>query len=128
MDETFPHLRIQREEKINEKRPGTFPPPKPPSDPASHGRGLQQRLETAKAQVTEDQGGFDDRRLFRFTVQKGFNPDDLEKIADADVRKDIEVISQEGDEIVLAFVSEAALESFEALLTTLVEGGAPTNQ
>ena len=36
--------------------------------------------------------------------------------------------SQEGDEIVLAFVSEAALESFEALLTTLAEGGVPTNQ
>jgi hypothetical protein len=128
MDETFPHLRIQREEPVNEKRPGTYMPPKPPSDPASHGHGLQQQLETAIAQVAEDQGGFDDRRLFRFTVQKGFDPDDVAKIADADVRNDIEVISQEADEIVLAFVSEAALESFEALLTTLAEGGVPTNQ
>lgn len=128
MDKTFPHLPFQREERVNEKRPGKRNPGfSDPDDTAAHGRRLQTQLEAAKVQTTEDQGGFDERRLFCFTVDKGFNPDDLAKIASPDSRSDIELVSQEGEEIVVAFVSEAALESFEALLATLAQGEIPTN-
>lgn len=118
MEEFFPHLPLNREEPVTEKRPGTWPPPpEPPDDPPAHGRMLIERLESAKKQTDEDIGGFDDRRLFRFTVNKGFDPDTLRNIS-----PEIEFVSQEGDEIVVAFVSTAALESFEARLTSLTKG------
>jgi len=115
MDETYPHLRLRREERITEKRSAR--PPRFPrrDDPAAHGRTLRQSLEKAKAESDADIGGFDDRRLFRFAVTKGFDPDGLEKIA-----PEIEVVSQEGEECVVAFVNEAALASFEARLSSLI--------
>ena len=117
MDETFPHLPLQREEPVTEKRPGGRRVPTAPADPAAHGRALRQRLETAKDEAATDVGGFDDRRLFRFTVDKGFDPDSLLKISN-----EVELISQEGDDVVVAFVSTAALESFEARLASLAGG------
>ncbi|MFO7971928.1 MAG: AAA family ATPase, partial [Desulfobacterales bacterium] len=102
---------------ITEKRPGGRPYFVPPADPSAHGRRLQERLKSAIEQTDEDVGGFDDRRLFRFTVTKGFDPDTLKNIS-----HEIEFVSQEGDEIVVAFVSTAALESFEARLTSLAKG------
>ena len=117
MEESFPHLRLQREEPITERRPTGRRIPSVPSDPAAHGLHLSNRLENAKAEAATDSGGFDDRPLFQFTVDKGFNPDDLRNISN-----DIEVVSQEGDDVVIAFVSTPALESFEARLASLAIG------
>jgi hypothetical protein len=72
----------------------------------------------ARALASESIPGFDERLLFRFEVDKGFSPDELLKVS-----RDIEVVSQEGAEAVLAFVSSKALREFEARLTSLVEGG-----
>lgn len=116
-DDTFPHLPLQREEPVTEKRPGGRRIPGTPADPAGHGRTLRERFDTAKTEAATDIGGFDDRPLFRFTVEKGFDPDALVNISN-----DIEVVSQEGDDVVVAFVSKAALESFEARLTSLAGG------
>ena len=117
MEESFPHLSLNREEPVTEKRPGGRPYFEPPADPPAHGRRLKESLESAKKQTDDDIGGFDDRRLFRFTVNKGFDPDTL-----GNVSPEIEFVSQEGDEIVVAFVSTAALESFEARLSSLAKG------
>ncbi len=118
MSEFFPHLRFQRESPVTVKRSGRYRPPKKPDDPAGHGRKLKQRLENAKTEADRDEGGFDDRRLFRFTVEKGFDPDALQKISPT-----IEFVSQENEEVVVAFVSAVALEMFEARLATLASGG-----
>lgn len=59
MEESFPHLPLNREEPVTEKRPGTWRPPEPPDDPPAHGRMLQECLESAKNQTDEDIGGFD---------------------------------------------------------------------
>ena len=123
MEETFPHLTIQREAPVNEKRPGTYVPPKAPGDVRGHGRGLLQKLANAKEQSAGDVGGFDDRRLFRFTVQKGFNPEDLRKIS-----TEIEFVSQEDETVVIGFASNAALAQFEARLSTMASGGDVTNK
>ncbi|MBI1424285.1 MAG: S8 family serine peptidase [Gammaproteobacteria bacterium] len=50
-------------------------------------------------------------------MQKGFDPDALKTIS-----ADIEFVSQEGDEIFVAFVSDAALASFEARLASISKG------
>jgi len=117
MEEKFPHLSIQREAPVNAKWPRTYVPPKAPSDARGHGRGLLQKLANAKEQSAGDVGGFDDRRLFRFTVHKGFNPEDLRKISD-----EIEFVSQEDETVVIGFASNAALDQFEELLSTMAHG------
>jgi len=123
MDENYPHLRISREEPVNERR--SKPPPRfsPPGDPVAHAQVLQGTLQRAQEHADEDIGGFDERRLFRFEVQPGFNPDDIRRLAHG-----IEFISQEEKTIILAFASELAVEEFEARLSTLAEGGRPTNR
>jgi len=123
MEETFSHLTLQREAPVNEKRPGTYMPPKAPSDTRGHGRGLLQKLTDAKEQAATDLGGFDDRKLFRFSVQKGFNPEDLRKIS-----SEIEFVSQEDETVVVGFASNAALAQFEARLTTMANGEDVTNK
>jgi hypothetical protein len=123
MEETFPHLALLREAPVNEKRPGNYVPPKEPKDVRGHGRGLLQKLADAKEQAAGDVGGFDDRRLFRFSVQKGFNPEDLRKIS-----PEIEFVSQEDETVVIGFASNAALAQFEARLSTMASGGDVTNK
>jgi hypothetical protein len=123
MTSNYPHLPLQREEPITEKRPGNFRPPQPPDDPAAHGRALGLQLQETIQQTEQDIGGFDDRRLFRFQVDKSFNPDELKKISG-----EIEFVSQEDDEVVVAFVSQSALQSFEARLASIAQGEIVTNK
>lgn len=123
MEENFPHLNIQREAPVNEKRSGNPPKPFIPGDIPAHGRGLLTKLGNAKEEANEDVGGFDERRLFRFTVQKGFNPDDLRKIS-----TEIEFVSQEDETIVIGFATNAALAQFEARLSSMAAGEHVTNK
>lgn len=123
MEESFPHLALQRETPIREKRPGGNPRIKEPGDVRGHGRGLLQKLAHAKEQSSSDIGGFDDRKLVRFSVQQGFNPEDLRKIS-----REIEFVSQEDETIVIGFASNAALADFESKLSTMARGEHVTNK
>lgn len=123
MDENFPHLNIQREAPVNEKRSGTAPKLFIPDDIPAHGRGLLTKLVNAKKEAAENVGGFDDRKLFSFTVQKGFNPDDLRKIS-----TEIEFVSQENETVVIGFATNAALTQFEARLSSMAAGEHVTNK
>jgi hypothetical protein len=117
MAESYPHLQIPREEPVNEKRPGGNPRPTTPNDIPAHCRRIQQTLEAAKAEAQNALGGFDERRLFRFKVEQGFNPDDLRKIS-----PEIEFISQEDETIAVGFATDAALADFESRLVSLIQG------
>lgn len=123
MEETFPHLTLQREAPVNEKRPGTYVPPEVPSDVRVHGQGLLKKVAVAKEQAVTNVGGFDNRRLFRFSVHKGFNPEDLRKIS-----SEIEFVSQEDETVVIGFASDAALDQFEQRLSTMARGEHVTNK
>jgi hypothetical protein len=117
MPESYPHLQITREEPVNEKRPAGNPRPATPNDIPAHGRRIQQTLEAAKTEAQEALGGFDERRLFRFKVEKGFDPDDLRKIS-----TEIEFVSQEDETIAVGFATDAALAEFESRLVSLIQG------
>lgn len=117
MMESYPHLQIAREEPVNEKRPAGNPRATPPSDIPAHGRRIQQTLEAAKTEAQEALGGFDERRLLRFKVEKGFYPDDLRKIS-----SEIEFVSQEDETIAVGFATDAALAEFESRLASLIQG------
>jgi hypothetical protein len=123
MTSSYPHIPLQREEPITEKRPGNYFPPKPPADPSAHGRELGLKLKETIRQTDQDIGGFDNRRLLRFQVDKNLNPDELKKIS-----REIEFVSQEDDEVVVAFVSQSALRSFEAILASMGKGESITNK
>lgn len=118
------HLRITREEPINERRPPTgFPRIPHPENPAAHGQFLLDRFHEVKQTAERETiGGFDSRRLIKFEIDKSFRPDDLQNIPG------VELISQEDKTIALAFATDEALELFEARLTTLATGGRPTRR
>jgi len=123
MAEDFPHLALQRETPVTDKRPGPRPRNTTPDDLRGHSLGLLKELTNAKEQCEGNEGGFDDRKLIKFTVEKGFNPDDLRKIS-----KTIEFVSQEEETVVIGFASDAALADFEQRLTTMSRGGYVTNK
>lgn len=123
MEETFPHLSFQRATPVNEKRSGSGPRPYIPNDIPAHGRRLLQKLANAREAAKEYVGGFDERKLFRFTVQKGFNPEDLRKIS-----PEIDFVSQEDETVVIGFATNAALAQFEARLTGMASGEYVTNK
>ena len=117
MQENYPHLLFHRAEPTPERRTRPGRNFFSVDDPASHGRALSESLERAKTSSEENIGGYDERKLLRFEVQKGFDPEQLSKISE-----DIEFVSQEEDEVVLAFVNETALSAFEAKLSSLYSG------
>ena len=112
----YPHLKIDREQPVNEKRPAGRVITRPPGDIPAHARRLHVSLEHAREFATQGLGGFDDRLLFKLQIGN-FAPDQLEKI------NGVEVISQEDGGYALAFASIEALETFEARLATLERGG-----
>jgi hypothetical protein len=116
--EAYPHLRIEREQPINQRRPGGPPRTKPPADIAEHGRHLHETFVSARDSAFEDIGGFDNRRLFKLRIE-GLSPDAIEKIPG------VELISEEDGGYALAFANEQALEVFEARLSTLAKGELP---
>ena len=120
--ETYPHLALQREEPTPERRSKRGGARPVPADPVAHGRVLQGYLGQAVTQADTDIGGFDERRLFKFEVLKGFDPDELRKIS-----PEVEIVSQEDEKVVVAFVTAAALQAFEARLATLAQGGRPVH-
>jgi hypothetical protein len=121
MAEDFPHLALQRETPVTVKRPGQPPRFNTPDDVRGHSLRLLKDLTTSKKQCEDDEGGFDDRKLIKFTVDKGFNPDDIQKISPT-----IEFVSQEQETVVIGFASDAALADFEKRLSTMAKGESVT--
>jgi hypothetical protein len=98
MAEDFPHLALQRETPVTDKRPGQPPRFNAPADVREHSLGLLERLSNARKQCEGSEGGFDDRKLIKFTVEKGFRPDDLRQISQT-----IEFVSQEEETVIIGF-------------------------
>ncbi len=117
--DAYPHLRIERERPIKQKRPGTFRPPAPPENISAHARKLKNTLAIAIRKASEDVGGFDDRPLFKLKIG-AMPPEQIEQGFPG-----VEVLSQEGGGYALAFANSSALDQFEARLSQLVDGSTP---
>lgn len=117
--EAYPHLRIEREQPVNLKRPGRLPRIPTPADISAHGRKLHRSFAAAKEDAQRDIGGFDERLLFKLQIGS-LSPEEFEKGF-----PEVEVVSQEDGGYALAFASPQALEEFESRLTTLVGGAKP---
>ncbi|HWP58272.1 MAG TPA: S8 family peptidase [Candidatus Acidoferrales bacterium] len=121
MPETYPHLRLIREELVNPRRARPAPiRVHEPGDWRAFGRDLGERLQSARQRAARDLGGFDDRRLLKLELSTPLDPAEFEKISG-----EIEIVSEEDRTVILAFATEAALTEFEARLATLARGGRP---
>lgn len=114
-----PHLRLEREEPIRDKKSGGYPRIAVPSDIPGHARKLQASMRTAIDQTKQNIGGYDERLLFKLQLG-GLSPEQLEQRF-----RGVEVVSQEEGGVGLVFANERALRDFEARLTTLSTGGSP---
>lgn len=122
MPQTYPHLRLVREQPVNPRRARPAPiRVQEPGDWRAFGVSLRQGLRAAKERAVQDIGGFDDRRLVKLELSTPLDPAEFEKIS-----REIEIVSQEDKKVILAFATEGALTEFEARLTTLAQGGRPT--
>lgn len=122
MPETYPHLPLVREQPINQRRarPAPIQVQEPP-DWRAFGKGLRKDLGLARERISQDVGGFDERRLIKLEMNTPLDPAEFQRFS-----REIEIVSQEERSIVLAFATEAALAVFENRLTTLAEGGRPS--
>ena len=121
---TYEHLRLDKESPVTDRyRRRGFPPP-PPADPRGHGNALLQSFRAAReVAANEDFGGFDDRRLLKIRLREGER-----QLPDFNLIEGLEVVSQEGHEIVLAFATSAGLNLVEERLATLAREGRVTRK
>lgn len=115
------HIRIVREEPVNQRKPKNPPLRKPPSDPSGYGRRLKASFEAA-IETDPQIAGFDDRRLLKLEVAAGFSPDNFSAIPG------VEVLSQEGNTVILVFADALGVSTFEQRLTMLIRDGKATRK
>lgn len=116
--DSHPHLRLEREQPVTERRARSgFPRIQPPDDPQAHATRLGERLRGAREAAATDVGGYDERRLIKMTLTQKVSPEDIARASN-----NIEIVSQEKGTLVLAFATEVQLEEFEAKLARLAAG------
>lgn len=122
----YQHLRLTRESPITERhriqRKGGFPPP--PKNPCEFGKTLGQKFQYAKVMIEQQQSpGFDNRKLLKITLREG------EKVVpNFENISGVEIISQETGSVILAFVDNEAVNTFESRLATLAHDGDVTRK
>lgn len=120
----YEHLRLEKESPVTDRhrRPGFGPPP--PADPRGHGNALLRSFRAAReVAANEDLGGFDDRKLLKIRLREGER-----QLPDFNLIDGLEVVSQEGHEVVLAFATAAGLNLVEERLATLARDGRVTRK
>ena len=120
----YEHLRLEKESAVTDRhrRPGFGAPP--PEDPRGHGNALLRSFRAAReVAVNEDLGGFDDRKLLKIRLREGER-----QLPDFNLIEGLEVVSQEGHEVVLAFATTAGLNLVEERLATLARDGRVTRK
>lgn len=121
----YEHLRLDKETPTTDRhRRQNKKPAFRPEDPTAFGNALLRGFRAARElAANEDLGGFDDRKLLKIRLREGERQlPEFGRIAG------LEVVSQEGHEVVLAFATAAALNLVEERLATLARGGQVTRK
>jgi hypothetical protein len=117
----YEHLRFEREVPVNQRRPRQPPRVRVPADPAAHGSAVLRTLQAVRAAPAQAHG-YDQRQLLKIRTQEGVDPGVFGNMPG------VEVLSQEGETVVLAFATPQALATFEARLGSLSAGQQPTRR
>jgi hypothetical protein len=121
----YEHLRLEKETPTTDRhRRQNKKPGFQPEDPRAFGNALLRGFRVVReVAANEDLGGFDDRKLLKIRLREGERQlPEFERIAG------LEIVSQEGHEVVLAFATAAALDLVEERLATLARGGQVTRK
>jgi hypothetical protein len=120
----YEHLRLEKESSVTDRhRPRGFGG-RPPADPRGHGNALLQSFRAVREiAANEDIGGFDDRKLLKIRLREGER-----QLPDFSLINGLEVVSQEGYEVVMAFATAAGLNLVEERLATLARDGRVTRK
>jgi Subtilase family len=121
----YEHLRLEKETPTTDRhRRQNKKPPFRPNDPRAFGNALLLGLRAVREiAVNEDVGGFDDRKLLKIRLREGER-----QLPQFEAIAGLEIVSQEGHEVVLAFATAAALNLVEERLATLARDGQVTRK
>lgn len=120
----YEHLRLEKESPVTDRhRRRGFGAPAP-ADPRGHGNALLRSFRRIReVEINEDLGGFDDRKLLKIRLREGER-----QLPEFEAIPGLEIVSQEGHEVVLAFATAAALNLVEERLATLARNGQVTRK
>lgn len=119
----YEHLRFSRETPLPDRhRRRGFSPNAAPEDPKGFGLGLRRSFDAARRPVAGELPGYDDRILFKVQLREGAMLPELGDIPG------VELVSQEGEAIVLAFLDQSGLANFESRLASLASQGTATRK
>lgn len=121
----YEHLRLDKETPTTDRhRRQNKKPPLRPEDPRAFGSALLHGFLAAREiAASKDLGGFDDRKLLKIRLRAGER-----QLPDFEAIAGLEIVSQEGHEVVLAFATAAALDLVEGRLATLARDGQVTRK
>lgn len=121
----YEHLRLEKEIPTTDRhRRQNKKPPFRPEDPRAFGNALLRDFRAVREMAAdEDLGGFDDRKLLKIRLRQGER-----QLPNFSLIDGLEVVSQEGYEVVLAFATDAGLNLVEERLATLARDGQVTRK
>lgn len=119
-DDAHSHLRFERTQHENPRRPRGGPRTDPPQDPAGHGRRIREEVEQVQASPAQEPG-FDPRLLLKLEVE---NPDPRL----FDPIPGITLVGQEGRTLLVLFADNSGLAEFKRRLAQLEAGEKPTRK
>jgi hypothetical protein len=120
----YEHLRLEKESPVTDRHRQRGFGAATPADPRGHGNALLRSFRAVReVAANEDLGGFDDRKLLKIRLREGER-----QLPDFGLIDGLEIVSQEGHEVVLAFATAAALNLVEERLATLARDGRVTRK
>ena len=115
----YEHLRLEREQPVTDRHPGTRPHTKKPEDSRAYARNLRKSFdEVRRLGATPIATGFDNCSLIKIRLNEGGGA-----APDFEAIPGVEVVSQEEKSILLAFATAAGMDEFERRLTALAKDG-----
>lgn len=113
----YEHLRFSRETPLTDRHRRRDPRPGyRPQNPRQFGERMSRQFTEARERTRQEEiGGYDERLLLKIRVREG------ERIPELDALPGVEVVSQEDQHILLAFMDEQAVREVESRLTSLAK-------
>ncbi len=118
----YEHLQFSRETPLTDRHRRRDPRPGfTPTDPKRFGQQMGQRFSEARQRARQEEiSGYDERLLLKIRIREG------ERIPELEAIPGVELVSQEDQYVLLAFMDEQAVREVESRLTSLARDGTAT--
>ncbi len=118
----YEHLRFSRETPLTDRHRRRDPRPGfTPTDPRRFGQQMGQRFSEARQRARQEEiGGYDERLLLKVRIREG------ERIPQLEDLPGVELVSQEDQHVLLAFMDQQAVHEVESRLASLARNGKAT--